>query len=64
MVGNRRKDVLHKESTRLVQQNGAVFVGSVSPKAIARTSMPTSSPDAGWATFKTPLNRIRDPFQP
>ena len=54
-VKNRRKDAHHKESTRLVRENGAVFVGSVSPKAIARTSMSKSSLDAGWAAFKTML---------
>ena len=54
-IRNRRKDALHKKSTRIVQQNGAVFVGSVSPKAIAKTSMSKSSLDAGWATFKTLL---------
>lgn len=50
-----RKDYLHKHSTELVRQHGAIFVGNVSPSAIAKTSMSKSSLDAGWAMFKQQL---------
>lgn len=54
-VKNQRKDFLHKESTRLVKEFGAIFVGNVKPKAIAKTKMSKSSLDAGWAMFKQQL---------
>lgn len=50
-----RGDFLHKESTRIVREHGAVFVGNVKPSAIAKTSMSKSSLDAGWAMFKQQL---------
>lgn len=50
-----RRDFLHKESTRIVREHGAVFVGNVKPSAIAKTSMSKSSLDAGWAMFKQQL---------
>jgi putative transposase len=52
---HQRKDFLHKESTKLVSQFGAIFVGNVKPKAIAKTRMAKSSLDAGWGMFKTML---------
>jgi transposase len=54
-VASQRADFLHKESTRIVQEHGAVFVGNVRPSSIARTSMAKSSLDAGWAMFKQQL---------
>ena len=51
----RRSDFLHKASTALVRQYGAIFVGNVKPSAIAKTSMSKSSLDAGWAMFKQQL---------
>jgi IS605 OrfB family transposase len=54
-VKNQRNDFLHKESTKLVKQHGAIFVGNVKPSAIAKTRMGKSSLDAGWASFKTML---------
>lgn len=50
-----RKDFLHKASTELVRQHGAIFVGNVNPSAIAKTKMAKSSLDAGWAMFKQQL---------
>lgn len=50
-----RSDFLHKASTKLVRQHGAIFVGNVKPSAIAKTSMSKSSLDAGWAMFKQQL---------
>jgi IS605 OrfB family transposase len=54
-AANQRSDYLHKESLRIVQEHGAIFVGNVSAKAIAKTSMSKSSLDAGWAKFKRNL---------
>jgi putative transposase len=54
-AANQRADFLHKESLRIVQEHGAIFVGNVSAKAIAKTRMSKSSLDAGWAKFKTHL---------
>lgn len=50
-----RSDFLHKASTALVRQHGAIFVGNVNPSAIAKTKMAKSSLDAGWAMFKQQL---------
>jgi putative transposase len=54
-AANQRRDYLHKESTRLVREHGAIFVGNVKPSALAKTSMSKSSLDAGWAMFKQQL---------
>jgi IS605 OrfB family transposase len=54
-IVNRRKDFLHKLSTRLVKANGAVFVGNVNASALAKTSRAKSVLDAGWSAFRTML---------
>lgn len=54
-VKNQRKDGLHKFSTKLVHENGAIFVGDVSAAKMIKTKMAKSTHDAGWATFKTML---------
>jgi transposase len=54
-AAHQRADFLHKESLRIVQEHGAVFVGNVSPSAIAKTGRGKSSLDAGWAMFKRNL---------
>jgi IS605 OrfB family transposase len=54
-IANRRKDFLHKLSTRLVKTNGAVFVGNVNASALAKTRQAKSVLDAGWSAFRTML---------
>lgn len=46
-IRNRRKDFLHKETTKLVKQYGFIAVGNVSPSKLAQTSMAKSILDAG-----------------
>jgi putative transposase len=54
-IANRRKDFLHKLSTRLVKSHGAIFVGNVNASALAKTGQAKSVLDAGWSTFRTML---------
>jgi IS605 OrfB family transposase len=54
-IANRRKDFLHKLSTRLVKANGALFVGNVNASALAKTRQAKSVLDASWSTFRTML---------
>jgi len=55
-VANRRKDFLHKLSTRLTNSYGAVFVGNVNASALAKTRQAKSVLDAGWSAFRTMLS--------
>jgi IS605 OrfB family transposase len=52
---NRRKDFLHKESTKLAKQYGLIVIGDVSPSKIARSRFAKSVLDAGWADLKQML---------
>jgi IS605 OrfB family transposase len=54
-IGNRRKDTLHQLSTKLVRMNGAIFVGDVDARALAKTRIAKSVLDAGWSMFRTIL---------
>lgn len=56
-VRNQRKDALHKFSTKLVAQNGAIFVGDVPSAKMIKLGMAKSAHDAGWSMFKTMLER-------
>jgi IS605 OrfB family transposase len=54
-IANRRKDAMHKLSTKLVAGNAAIFVGNVSSSKLVKTRMAKSTLDAGWSMFKTML---------
>jgi putative transposase len=54
-IANRRKDFLHKLSTRLVREYGTIVVGNVSSSGLAKTKMAKSVLDGGWGMFKTQL---------
>lgn len=55
-IKNRRKDYLHKFTTKLVQENELIVVGNVSSSGLAKTKMAKSVLDAGWYMLKTYLD--------
>ncbi|MEV7601210.1 RNA-guided endonuclease TnpB family protein [Kitasatospora sp. NPDC089797] len=50
-VADRRRDWHHKESTRLVRDNQALYVEDLAVKGLARTDLAKSVHDAGWSQF-------------
>lgn len=54
-VANRRRDYLHKLSTRLTREHGVVCVGDVNAKALARGPLGKCVLDAGWGALRTML---------
>ncbi len=54
-IRNRRKDELHKYTTKLVANNAAIFVGNVSSQAMLKTKLAKSALDASWGMIKTML---------
>lgn len=50
-VADARRDWLHKESTRIIRENQAVYVEDLAVAALARTHLAKSVNDAGWSTF-------------
>ena len=49
---NRRKDALHKFSTAIVREHGAIYIGDVSSVKLAKTRMAKSVLDSGWGMLK------------
>jgi IS605 OrfB family transposase len=56
MAARRRKDALHKFSTRIVDRYQRIFVGDVSSAKLVKTRMVKSVLDAGWGMLKTQLH--------
>ncbi|MEV7614585.1 RNA-guided endonuclease TnpB family protein [Streptomyces sp. NPDC089799] len=50
-VLDRRRDWHHKESTRIIRDNQAVYVEDLAVAALARTRLAKSVNDAGWSSF-------------
>ncbi|MEV7213869.1 RNA-guided endonuclease TnpB family protein [Kitasatospora cineracea] len=50
-VADARREFHHQLSTRLIRENQAVAVETLSVKGLARTRMAKSVHDAGWSTF-------------
>lgn len=54
-IANKRKDDIHKLTTKLVRKNAAIFVGNVSSGKLVKTKLAKSVLDAGWGMMKTIL---------
>ena len=54
-VADRRRDFLHKLSTRLIRENQAVYVEDLCVEGLARTRLAKSVHDAGWSMFTNML---------
>jgi len=54
-IKNVRKDFNHKETTKLINSYGSIFVGDVSSSKLKRTRMAKSVSNAGWFDFKSML---------
>lgn len=55
-AANRRKDALHKFSTAMVNNYGAIYVGDVSSRKLVKTKMAKAVLDTGWGMLKTMLH--------
>jgi IS605 OrfB family transposase len=54
-VADSRRDWLHKESTRIVRENQAVYVEDLCVAGLARTRLAKSVHDASWSAFTAML---------
>lgn len=54
-LGVNRLDALHKLSTQLINEYGAIFIGDVNAAGLAKTRMAKFVLDAGWSAFRTML---------
>lgn len=50
-VADRRRDWHHKESTRIIRENQAVYVEDLAVAGLGRTRLAKSVHDAGWSQF-------------
>ncbi|MGG2463878.1 RNA-guided endonuclease InsQ/TnpB family protein [Streptomyces sp. RGM 3693] len=50
-VADRRRDWHHKESTKIIRDNQAVYVEDLTVSGLGRTRLAKSVHDAGWSTF-------------
>ena len=50
-VADARRGWLHKESTRVVRENQAVYMEDLNVAGLGRTRLAKSVHDAGWSTF-------------
>lgn len=55
-IANRRRDFLHKASTKIVNEFGLIAIGDVSPSKLSQTRMAKSVLDASWSDFKRMLS--------
>jgi len=54
-IKNTRSDAIHKFTTTMAENYGAIFIGDVSSKKLTKTKMAKSVLDAGWGMLKTQL---------
>jgi putative transposase len=54
-VADRRRDWLHKESTRIIRDNQAVYVEDLCVSGLGRSRLASSVHDAGWSAFVSML---------
>lgn len=54
-IANKRKDELHKETTRVVNKYDKIFIGDVSPMKMVKTKNAKSTLDAGWGMYRSML---------
>ena len=54
-IKNKRNDAIHKFTTAMTKNYGAIFVGNVSSSKFVKTRMAKSVLDTGWGMLKTQL---------
>ncbi|WP_370095560.1 RNA-guided endonuclease InsQ/TnpB family protein [Streptacidiphilus sp. MAP12-20] len=54
-VADTRNDWMHKQTTRLIRENQAIYLEDLNVHGLGRTNLAKSVHDAGWATFRRML---------